>query len=73
MNHTDLLAIACDMSVSNYVALLRVLFSLPPSLSPSRNFTNREKNAIRKAHLLRKKLLKRYAKKNIHKRPDKRP
>lgn len=62
-----------DMRPTNYAALLSIVLALPPSLSLSRKFTNRERNAIRKAHLFRKKIIKQYGKKNLHKRPDKRP
>ena len=60
------------LGASNYATMLSILLSLPPTLTPLRPFTNREKNAIRRANILRKKLRKN-AKNDIHKRPDKRP
>ena len=73
MKNDCLITIVEDMKPTTCVALLKVLFALPPSLSAQRKYTNRERNAIRRAHLLRKKLTKQYANKNILKRPDKRP
>ena len=61
-----------DMGAGNYATMLSILLALPPTLTPLRPFTNREKNAIRRANILRRKLNKR-AKKNLHKRPDYRP
>ena len=73
MKRDYLVTVAQGLSTTNYVALLSIVLALPPSLSLSRKYTNRERNAIRKAHLFRKKLIKQYGKKNLHKRPDKRP
>lgn len=60
------------LGASNYATMLSILLSLPPTLTPLRPFTNREKNAIRRANILRKKLRKN-AKDHLYKRPDKRP
>lgn len=57
-----------DITAISYARLLSVLFDLPASLSSKRRFTNRERNAVRRANLLRKKYQRRYEK-NIHKRP----
>ena len=43
------------LGASNYATMLSILLSLPPTLTPLRPFTNREKNAIRRANILRKK------------------
>lgn len=61
-----------DMGAGNYATMLSILLNLPPTLTPLRPFTNREKNAIRRANILRKKLRKN-ATKSLHIRPDKRP
>jgi hypothetical protein len=61
-----------NISTTNYFALISILLALPPTLTPLRPFTNREKNAIRRANILRKKLRKN-ATKSLHIRPDKRP
>ena len=72
MRHRHILCRAEDLGAGNYATLLSILLALPPTLTPLRPFTNKEKNAIRRANILRKKLRKN-AKDNIHKRPDKRP
>ena len=70
--HRQLLCRVEDLGAGNYATLLSILLALPPSLTPLRPFTNKEKNAIRRANILRKKLRKNAAK-NLHIRPDKRP
>jgi hypothetical protein len=72
MKRDYLVTVAQGLSTTNYVALLTVLLALPRSLSQEK-FTNRQRNAIRKANILRRKLLNENGKKNLHKRPDKRP
>lgn len=47
-----------NISTTNYFALISILLALPPSLTPLRPFTNKEKNAIRRANILRKKTTK---------------
>lgn len=59
-----------DFSVTHYRQMLSILLSLPSTTKLKLN--NKEKNAIRRANLFRRKLYKKYAK-NLHKRPDKRP
>lgn len=61
-----------NLGASNYATLISILLNSPPTLTPLRPFTNREKNAIRRANILRKKLRKN-ATKSLHIRPDKRP
>lgn len=56
-----------DITATRYAQLLSILFDLPRSLSKTQKFTNRERNAVRRANLLRKKYQRRYEK-NIHKR-----
>ena len=60
MKRDYLLALAESISTTNYIALLRVLLSLPPSLSMDREFTNREHNAVRRASLLHKRIMRQY-------------
>lgn len=57
-----------DITAINYARLLSVLFDLPASLSSKRRFTNRERNAVRRANLLKKKYQRKYAK-SLHQRP----
>ena len=65
----DVLAGTCgDITAINYARLLSVLFDLPASLSSKRRFTNRERNAVRRANLLKKKYQRKYAK-SLHQRP----
>lgn len=60
MKRDYLITLAEGISTTSYIALLRVLLSLPPSLSMGREFTNRERNAVRRAALLRKKILRQH-------------
>lgn len=60
MKRDYLLALAESISTTSYIALLRVLFSLPPSLSMGREFTQRERNAVRRASLLRKRIMRQH-------------
>ena len=52
------MTLANSISTTNYIAVLRVLLSLPATLTPGRAFTTREHNAIRKANLLKKRFVK---------------
>ena len=52
-----LYSLAESISTTNYIALLRVLLSLPPSLSRGRVYSHSEQNAIRRANMLRKKIV----------------
>lgn len=61
-----------DFTNTHYRQMISILLSLPTSLSTHSKFNNKEKNAVRRANLLRRKLHKKYAK-NIHKWPNKRP
>lgn len=72
MKHRQMPFRAEDMGAGNYATMLSILLALPPTLTPLRPFTNREKNAIRRANILRRKLNKR-AKKDLHQRTDYRP
>ena len=45
-----------------------LLRKFPASLSSKRRFTNRERNAVRRANLLKKKYQRKYAK-SLHQRP----
>lgn len=60
MKRDFLITLAEGISTTNYIALLRVLLSLPPSLGLQREFTNKERNAVRRANLLRKKILRQH-------------
>lgn len=60
MKRDYLITLAEGISTTNYIALLRVLLSLPPSLSMGREFTNRERNAVRRASLLRKRIMRQH-------------
>lgn len=60
-----------DITATRYQQLLRIIFDLPPTLTQGRKYTNRQRNAIRRANLIRKKIEKRYDKsKSLHQRPD---
>jgi hypothetical protein len=50
---------------------LSIIFDLPPTLAQGRKYTNRQRNAIRRANLTRKKIEKRYDKsKSLHQRSN---
>lgn len=60
-----------DITTTRYQQLLSIIFDLPPTLAQGRKYTNRQRNAVRRANLIRKKIERRYDKrKNLHKRPD---
>jgi hypothetical protein len=60
-----------DITATRYQQLLSIIFDLPPTLAQGRKYTNRQRNAIRRANLIRKKIEKRYDKsKSLHQRPD---
>ena len=50
-------SLAESVSATNYIALLRVLLALPDTLSRGRKYSHREQNAIRRAAILRKKIV----------------
>lgn len=49
-----------DITATRYAQLLSILFDLPRSLSKTQRFTNRERNTVRRANLLRKKYQRRF-------------
>ena len=60
-----------DITATRYQQLLGIIFDLPPTLAQGRKNTNRQRNAMRRANLIRKKIEKRYGKsKSLHQRPD---
>lgn len=60
-----------DITATRYQQLLSIIFDQPPTLAQGRKYTNRQRNAIRRANLIRKKIEKRYDKsKSLHQRPD---
>lgn len=60
-----------DITATRYQQLLGIIFDLPPTLAQGRKYTNRQRNAIRRANLIRKKIERRYDKgKSLHQRPD---
>jgi hypothetical protein len=60
-----------DITATRYQWLLSIIFDLPPTLAQGRKYTNRQRNAIRRANLIRKKIEKRYDKsKSLHQRPN---
>lgn len=60
-----------DITTTRYQQLLSIIFDLPPTLAQGRKYTNRQRNAVRRANLIRKKIERRYDKrKNLHQRPD---
>ena len=60
-----------DITATRYQQLLGIIFDLPPTLAQGRKYTNRQRNAIRRANLIRKKIEKRYDKsKSLHQRPN---
>lgn len=50
-------SLAESVSATNYIALLRVLLALPATLSRGRVYSHSEQNAIRRAAILRKKIV----------------
>ena len=60
-----------DITAARYQQLLSIIFDLPPTLAQGRKYTNRQRNAVRRANLIRKKIERRYDKrKSLHQRPD---
>lgn len=60
-----------DITATRYQQLLGIIFDLPPTLAQGRKHTNRQRNAIRRANLIRKKIERRYDKgKSLHQRPN---
>lgn len=54
-------SLAESVSATNYIALLRVLLALPATLSRGRVYSHSEQNAIRRAAILRKKIVRNHS------------
>ena len=69
MKKDDLIGTYGDITATRYQQLLSIIFDLPPSLAQGRKYTNRQRNAVRRANLLRKKIQRKYAK-SLHQRSN---
>lgn len=67
MKKDDLIGTYGDITATRYQQLLSIIFDLPPSLAQGRKYTNRQRNAVRRANLVRKKIQRKYAK-SLHQR-----
>jgi hypothetical protein len=56
MKKDDLIGTYGDITATRYQQLLGIIFDLPPTLAQGRKYTNRQRNAVRRANLLRKKI-----------------
>lgn len=67
MKKDDLIGTYGDITATRYQQLLSIIFDLPPTLAQGRKYTNRQRNAVRRANLIRKKIQRKYAK-SVHQR-----
>ena len=67
MKKDDLIGTYGDITATRYQQLLSIIFDLPPTLAQGRKYTNRQRNAVRRANLIRKKIQRKYAK-SLHQR-----
>jgi hypothetical protein len=69
MKKDDLIGTYGDITATRYQQLLSIIFDLPPTLAQGRKYTNRQRNAVRRANLIRKKIQRKYAK-SLHQRSN---
>lgn len=69
MKTDDLIGTYGDITATRYQQLLGIIFDLPPTLAQGRKYTNRQRNAVRRANLIRKKIQRKYAK-SVHQRSN---